>query len=247
MSDYQFAPVEFDIDTSLDKDIKQWSTHIRSVAWEKTLEAITIDREHLDRYEIFLARTYEETLRKELNVRSRKGGKDVSGVGFDTGKLSKNLRAVSELTTRRQFKEGRVNLNFKLDITSEEYEEYGEYLNNERSGAFVPYNVILRWVKRKQKRGVFKIDPSGKLADKSKPRKGVIRGSKEKKLESVVWGIVKKAATTNRPAVLKDWSNMEMNTRLRRRFFSDIQKKGKKYRDRIRRGISKQITSRNKV
>jgi hypothetical protein len=196
---------------------------------------VSIDPEKsaVDEYKNFLAQSYVKVLRLQLDVRRRTSAGTFLHVGKATGQLYKSIKADVEVFIYKEIEKGKVHVDYKM--TPDYLKPYGDYLANDRAASFIPYNVIMKWMKTKIAQGSFRL--LKKLGEKAKS------GSKERRMHSIAYAILKKAKSTPREAVLKNWNNYNYNVRLRTMFEKETRKRGIAHRAKIRRSIINNINA----
>lgn len=213
------------------------STTLRSKLFKDTIGNMKPSQAITDRYSEFLKRSYEQALKKQLNVSYRSQTDKVrtrySNLGFASGALRKSITVSVEINYEAREDIGRFFVDYELTPS---YLQYGDAIAGGRRRSVTKGNQLLpalvRWIERKIKLGSFRVYTE---------KKGKGNLNRKNEIESIAARIRAHLSMSNRPPVLPDWHTYAKNPQLRKDFKAIIAKEQKKYLGQIRKDLIKQI------
>lgn len=225
------------------------SNKIRSRLFKKHSKALEPDIKYVTKYREFLNEQYIIQLKRELNASerqyvSRSNRPTYSGIGFASGNLRKNIKAITRVSIGRG-KPGSITIDYAV---SPEFTHavYGYSLAEKRTAKEVTVVPIMKWIYQKIDNGTFRIGKKDRdsFEPKSKNernRKKETKKNTAKQVQGIAYAIATSLSKKSRPPVLKDWYKMDKNKRLNIRFKKAISKKGSYLRTQIKRSVIRNI------
>lgn len=229
--------------------------YFRKRIWDRDTVVARPDEKYIKEYKAFLAKAYKESLQKQLNVSGpmiyggyksltyperlarKEAGKNfqtrsiqvrskLKGLGFATGKLLQGIKTKASVYIDYMPDKGRTELVYTI---FSDYEKYGDYIaSGRRAGNISPF-ILVRWIIQKMSNGVMSVD----------------KGNKKNKYKAVVsfaFAIANRAKKANKPPVIPDWSNMNVNKKL----YEEFNKRNRTEGARIRRNMKNNVLSKMK-